>query len=142
MTATGLTPGGRGHRAPVCPQSWVRACAKGQRPVPGGAAHTPLNNPALPADAACRTHTYLDHVFNAAVGMLFNHRLNPDQGLDLLGRVKTVLRPGDFTKPRFTEGKLSPRARDHLARCEPGALLPGVLGGIQSWCQDGSEHRE
>lgn len=65
----------------------------------------PLLCPAHLADAACRMHTHLDHVLDAAVGMLFNHGLDPDQGLDLLGRGNTVLSPSCFTKLPFTEEK-------------------------------------
>lgn len=76
-------------------------------------------------------HTHLDHVLDAAVGMLFNHRLDPDQGLDLSGRVKMALRTSRFTKPCFTEGKL--RARDHRSRCEPSTLLLGAPQLVPGW---------
>lgn len=38
----------------------------------------------------------LDHVLDAAVGMFFNHGLNPDQWLHLMGRYFTAV---DFTLP-------------------------------------------
>lgn len=90
MTATGSAPG-KGAQEPQCaPSPALGPCVKGTgqaresgRPVPGGAGPVPLLCPAHPADAACRTHTHLDHVLDAAVGMLFNHGLDPDQGLDL-----------------------------------------------------------
>lgn len=112
MTATGSAPG-KGSQEPQCaPSPALGPCVKGAgqaresgRPVPGGAGPVPLLRPAHPADAACRTHTHLDHVLDAAVGMLFNHGLDPDQGLDLSGRRNTAFSPSRFTKLPFTEGK-------------------------------------
>ena len=105
-----------------------------------GKPKSPLLRPARPADAACRTHTHLDHVLDAAVGMLFNHGLDPDQGLDLSGRVKMALTTSRFTKPCFTEGKL--RARDHWARCEPSTLLLGAPQLVPGWVRASEKTQE
>ena len=114
MTATGSAPG-QGSQKPQCaPSPGLRSVLEAQdrqrvqkartgrgRPCP------PLVCPAHPADAACRMHTHLDHVLDAAVGMLFDHGLDPDQGLDLSGRGRTACSPSRFTKLPFTEGKRS-----------------------------------
>ena len=67
------------------PSLTLEPCAKG----PGQAEtqeHPHRKGLSVPqADSAHRTHTHLDHVLDAAVGMLFDHRLNPNQGLDLSG---------------------------------------------------------
>lgn len=76
------------------PSPGLELCTKG----PGGE-HTqqkglcpvPRHCPVSQADTSHRMYTHLDHVFDAAVGMLFNHRLDPYQGLDLPGRVEMAL---------------------------------------------------
>ena len=145
MTATGSAPG-QGSQKPQCaPSPGLRSVSEAQdrpespegpyragRPCPARVC------PAHLADAACRTHTHLDHVLDAAVGMLFNHGLDPDQGLDLSGRGRTARSPSHFTKLPFT-------GETQQVTTGPGVSpVPGSRGSWEnpSRCQDGSEQRK
>lgn len=86
----------------------------------------------IPRLTVCGLHAHLDHVLDAAVGMLLNHGLDPYQGLDLLRRVKVALTHGHFTQAYLIEGKLRPRARDHLPGCEPSVPTPRAIKGVHS----------
>lgn len=69
----------------MVPLSQLGPSAKG--PEQAGPSTGPLLLLPWPqADTVYGMPTHLDHVLDAAVGMLFNHRLDPYQGLDLLGR--------------------------------------------------------
>lgn len=128
-SVTGLISQDRERRG-MGPLPCLGPCAKG--PEQAGSSTSPLSFCPHPQATVCGLHAHLDHVLDAAVGMLLNHGLDPYQGLDLLRRVKVALTHGHFTQAYLTEGKLRPRARDHLPGCEPSVPTPRATEGVHS----------